>query len=67
MLYIRKVYQNTPPCSRLSQRSRLPPRSRRTSRHRSKTDQRFPEGKKGWSAKGDLDLDLILRLAKEKP
>jgi len=27
----------------------------------------IPEGKKGWGAKGDLDLGLIGRLAKEKP
>jgi hypothetical protein len=26
-----------------------------------------PEGKKGWGARGDLDLGLIGRLAKEKP
>jgi hypothetical protein len=27
----------------------------------------IPAGKKGWGAKGDLDLGLIGRLAKEKP
>ena len=27
----------------------------------------IPEGLKGWGAKGDLDLGLIRRLAKEKP
>jgi hypothetical protein len=27
----------------------------------------IPEGVKGWGAKGDLDLGLIERLAKEKP
>ena len=27
----------------------------------------IPEGKKGWGARGDLDLGLIERLAKEKP
>jgi hypothetical protein len=27
----------------------------------------IPEGVKGWGPKGDLDLDLIERLAKEKP
>jgi hypothetical protein len=27
----------------------------------------IPEGKKGWGAKGDLDLGLIEQLAKEKP
>ena len=27
----------------------------------------IPEGKKGWGAKGDLDLGLIGRLAREKP
>lgn len=27
----------------------------------------IPEGVKGWGAKGDLDLGLIVRLAKEKP
>jgi hypothetical protein len=27
----------------------------------------IPEGVKGWGAKGDLDLGLIGRLAKEKP
>ena len=26
----------------------------------------IPEGVKGWGAKGDLDLELIGRLAKEK-
>jgi hypothetical protein len=27
----------------------------------------IPAGKKGWGAKGDLDLGLVGRLAKEKP
>jgi hypothetical protein len=27
----------------------------------------IPAGKKGWGAKGDLDLGLIGRLAEEKP
>ena len=27
----------------------------------------IPAGKKGWGAKGDLDLGLIGRMAKEKP
>jgi hypothetical protein len=27
----------------------------------------IPEGKKGWGAKGDLDLELMEQLAKDKP
>ena len=27
----------------------------------------IPEGVKGWGAKGDLDLGVVQRLAKEKP
>jgi hypothetical protein len=69
MLYVRKVYQNPPLSSRLSQRFLGQPVVRRS--QTSLTDPTSgsapkPAGKKAWGAKGDLDLGLMEQPAKER-